>query len=216
MVSKRNDGMTNGHSATALVLAGGKSRRMKTNKALLPLEGSLLIERILVQLRPRFSEILLCVSKEKQYDFLGFPQVVDDKPFQGPLGAILTGLRASKNPVNFAIACDIPEINPELMKHMFAFTESYDIVVPTTGFGKYEPLFAFYNTNTIPAIENLLAERQRRLSLLFSLCRTCYVRMDDASWYFNLNTVEDVKRYQYYSARKKRRPSSTETPQMSL
>jgi len=208
--------MTDSQPAAALVLAGGKSSRMKTNKAFLPLEGSLLIERIIAQLKPRFSEILLCVTKEKQYDFLGFPQVVDDNPFQGPLGAILSGLRASKNRVNFAIACDIPEINPELMTHMFAFTESYDIVVPTTGFGMHEPLFAFYNTNTIPFIENLLAERQRRLSLLFSLCRTCYVPMDDTSWYFNLNTVEDLKRYQYYSAMKKRRPSSTERPQMSL
>jgi len=159
------------YQATALVFAGGKSRRMGTEKAFIPIQGTLLTEKVLSQLKSSFSEILLCVSSEGKYDFLNTPHVVDDQPCRGPLGALLSGLRASDKFANFALACDIPEVNPDLVKKMFEFSKSCDIVVPTTGFGKYEPLFAFYNKNVIFDIENLLAGAQRRLSLLFSRCR---------------------------------------------
>lgn len=190
------------YSATALVLAGGTSNRMGINKAFVPIQGTMLIERVLFQLEPLFSEILLCVSGKKPCEFLNISQVVDDQPFQGPLRAILSGLRASNSSINFAVACDIPDINQEFLEQMFSFTKSSDIVVPLTGQGKYEPLFAFYNKKIIPVIENLLDKGQRKLSLLFSRCLTRYVWMNDKSWYFNLNTLDDLKKYEHRAARK--------------
>lgn len=183
---------------TALLLAGGKSNRMRVNKVFLPVQGSMLIKRVLCQLKPLFDEILLCVSSRKGYDFLNCPSVVDEKPLEGPLGAILSGLRASTNPVNFVIACDIPEINQEFLNRMARHAESFDIVVPVTGEGKYEPLFAFYNKRIIPVIENLLKRGHRKVNLLFSFCCTHYIWMHDQSWFFNLNTWEDFKKYKQY------------------
>ena len=133
-------------SATALVLAGGKSNRMQINKALIPFQGSLLIERIHTQLYTQFSEILMCVSDKRQYDFLDFPQVVDDQPFQGPLVAMLSGLRASKNSINFVIACDIPEINPE---HILCREFDIPSAIVLVQFPKDEPCSGIHNTPVI-------------------------------------------------------------------
>jgi len=193
--------------ATALVFAGGRNRRMGRDKAFIPIRGMPLIERILSQLKPRFSEILLCVSDPERYRPLGVPLVVDEKPSLGPLGALLTGLRTSRNDVNFAVACDIPEISFTFLDHMLESSRNRDIVVATTGVGKYEPCFALYHKNIIPVIEDLLDRGRRRMNLLFPLCRTHYLKIPDDSWYFNLNRVEDLKRYEIYAAETMRRES---------
>ena len=196
------------YTATALVFAGGRNRRMGRDKAFIPVRGMPLIEKILSQLKPRFSEILLCVSDAERYRRLGVPLVVDEKPSRGPLGALMSGLRASRNEVSFAVACDIPEIDPAFLDHMFGFVGDYDIVVPTTGFGKYEPCFALYKKSLIPVIEDLLDRERCKMNLLFSLCRTRCVRIPDDSWYFNLNREEDLKRYENHMAEKEQHERS--------
>jgi len=180
---------------------------MGRDKAFIPIQGTPLIEKVLSQLKPCFSEILLCVSDTGRYQYLDIPQVIDEKPFLGPLGALLAGLRSSGSMVNFAIACDIPEIDPAFLEYMFEFTRNHDIVVPTTGFGKYEPCFALYSKNIIPVIEDLLNRERCKMNLLFPLCRTRYVKIPNNSWYFNLNREEDLRRYERYAAGKNQNES---------
>jgi molybdopterin-guanine dinucleotide biosynthesis protein A len=120
---------------------------------------------------------------------------VDKEPGQGPLRGILTGLQASAHPVTFVMACDIPEINAPFLQKMMTFTGQYDIVVPVTGEGKYEPLFAFYHRRLIPAIETLLEQGVRKVIELYPPHRVKSIPMEARDWYYNLNTIEDYRGY---------------------
>ncbi len=189
--------MKNQNKMSAIILAGGESKRMKGDKAMLRVSGHRLIEKIARDIEPYFQEIIISISTNcaDMYNFLPFRVVADKELNQGPLMGILTGLQASKHPVNFVIACDIPEINLSFLQKMTAFTKDYDIVVPVSGKEMFEPLFAFYHQRVIPHIEDLLNLGVRKITKLFPLCRVKYIPLEGEDWYYNLNTDEDYERY---------------------
>jgi molybdopterin-guanine dinucleotide biosynthesis protein A len=179
----------------AIILAGGRSRRMRREKPLLPVDGHPLIETIIAQLRPRFRTILISAGSREAFAFLGLPVVVDAAPGQGPLLAILSALRASPCPTNFVIACDIPVIHIPFLERILALAPRCEIVVPRYRDGKFEPLFAAYARSVIPAIEKQVSGGDRRISSLFQACRTGFVPMDGEEWFRNLNTIEEYHDY---------------------
>jgi molybdopterin-guanine dinucleotide biosynthesis protein A len=180
---------------SAIILAGGKSARMKENKAFLPIQGIPLIQRIGQNLEHHFQEIIISAQSLELFDFLPYRVVTDEQPDQGPLMGILGGLEASANPVNFLIACDIPEIDIPFLQEMMAYTNQFEIVVPMSGEDKYEPLFAFYNKSLIPRIKNLLNQHTRQVNKLFPLTQVKYIPLENTGWYYNLNSTEDYQRY---------------------
>ncbi len=182
-------------NTSAIILAGGESARINGNKALLPVSGITIIEKIINDIKPYFGEILISAQSRELFAFLPHRIVVDEKLNAGPLMGILSGLRASKNAVNFVIACDIPEVNFNFIEKLNSYTDEYDIVVPVSGKNKFEPLFAFYNKNLIPKIEKLLIQKQNKISKLFLKCQTKYIPMKNNGWYYNLNSIENYKIY---------------------
>lgn len=168
---------------------------MKENKALMPIQGVPLIQRISQNLENYFQEIIISAQSMELFDFLPYQVVVDEQPDQGPLMGILCGLEASANPINFVIACDIPEINIPFLHRMMAYTNQYEIVVPVSGEDKYEPLFAFYNKSVIHRIKNLLKQQIRQINKLFPLAQVKYIPLENTGWYYNLNSSEDYRRY---------------------
>ncbi|MCK5056130.1 MAG: molybdenum cofactor guanylyltransferase [Candidatus Aminicenantes bacterium] len=187
--------MNKHYNVGAIILAGGKATRMNGDKALLPVSGVKLIEKVARNLEPYFGEILISARSKEMFDFLPYPVVGDERPGCGPLMGILSALRVSGNPINFVIACDIPEVNIDFLEKMTAFIDSYDIVVPTSGENKFEPLFAFYSKKLIPIIEDLLNQGIRKINRLYPKCRTKYVPFDNDGWYHNLNTMADYLDY---------------------
>lgn len=180
----------------AIVLAGGRSRRMSREKSLLlDNNGRPLIETIIAQLRPCFSAIMISAGDKKKFAFLDLPVIVDEVPGQGPLTAILTALRASPRAGNFIMACDIPVIHIPFIKKILARSRRYEIVVPRYRDGKFEPLFAFYHRSIIAAIERQIGTGDLRISSLFRTCRTKFVAMDGQKWFRNLNTLEEYHAY---------------------
>jgi len=180
---------------TAVILAGGKSRRMKGHKALLPVSGLRLIEKVARNIEDYFQEILISAHSKELFDSLPYRVVIDNQRDQGPLMGILSGLQACATPVNFVIACDIPEIDTSFFQQMITYTGEYEIVVPVTGENKFEPLFAFYNKNLIPRIEDLLNHQTRQIIKLFPMARVKYIPMADNGWLYNLNTESDYRDY---------------------
>ena len=179
----------------AIILAGGKSARMKMDKALLPISGVPMIEKIAHDLEPHFREIIICADFVSKYGFLPFRVIADEEPGTGPLMGILSGLRVSSCAINFVMACDIPEINIPFIEQMKEYANNYDIVVPQTGEALVEPLFAFYNRTVIPGIERLLTQGTRKVIELYGMYATKYVHMPDTGWLHNLNTSEEYEKY---------------------
>jgi len=183
--------------ATAIILAGGDSRRMGIDKSMLSIKGQSIIEVICEQLRGSFDEILISANQVDKFAFLGFKVVPDKVPERGPLMGIASALEASANEYNFVVACDIPKINLSCVNKMLteAIESRADIIIPVTGKEKYEPLFAIYRKSALEAINKTLSSGKNKITDVFSSCRVKYINMESADWFINLNTVADYEEF---------------------
>jgi len=184
--------------ATAIIMAGGSSHRMGTDKSVLPIEGQPMVEHICEQLRNSFTQILISANDVEKLAFLGFEVIKDKIPGQGPLMGIASALEASANELNFVVACDIPHINLGCVREMLmeAVRSGVDVVVPTTGDERYEPLFAVYRKSVLEAINEVLSSGGCKISDVFTRCRVRYIELGDAEWFTNLNTTAEYKEFQ--------------------
>jgi molybdopterin-guanine dinucleotide biosynthesis protein A len=105
---------------TGVILAGGASSRMGSNKALLPYRGGVFVEAIFRQLRRLFPEVLLVTNSPEQYQFLPCRKVPDIFPGHGALAGIHAGLHHSYTDAIFVVACDMPYLNPALIRAVAA------------------------------------------------------------------------------------------------
>ncbi|MCX6569025.1 MAG: molybdenum cofactor guanylyltransferase [Candidatus Aminicenantes bacterium] len=196
-----------GKPMTAIVLAGGRGLRMKADKAGLPVGGRTLLEHVLGQLEPHFSEILISVSPGQKIRFAAGRTVEDGIPGQGPLGGILAGLKAAASDACAVVACDIPDVNIPLLRSLARAGGDAEIAVPIGPAGHFEPLFAVYRKSVVPDVEALLQAGERSVIPLFGRCRTTVLRIEDMAWLRNLNTRMDYESYvQSLAARQARSP----------
>jgi molybdopterin-guanine dinucleotide biosynthesis protein A len=182
----------------------GKSSRMGSNKAFLKLKGKTFIERQIDLLREIFNEITISANTPSEYKRLNIPIIQDIYPNKGPLGGIHTALITSKSFYTFVLACDMPFVEIDLIKHLKSFLEGHDVVVPESKKG-LEPLHAFYSKNCIAPIKKELDNNNLRVISFFPQVKVKVVKLDSltSSGKFknsikNLNTAEEYK-----SAKKK-------------
>lgn len=185
----------NGNPLTLMVLAGGSSRRMKRDKALLPVDGTTLIEYIIDQVKDRFAEILISVSNPDKYDFLPYKIVVDEQPGLGPMMGIQSTLQVSNSEKNFIIGCDIPKVDLSFVEDMVKRTEDFEIVVPVSEGKRLEPLFAIYSKTVQGEMKRLLDSGTTSLLPLFEVCQTHYMTIEKSAWFKNLNTMQDYQTF---------------------
>lgn len=177
--------------ATAIIMAGGDSARMGQDKSMLLIEGQPMIKYIYDQLHPHFNQILISSNDISKYSFPGVKVVPDKVTGQGPLAGIASALKASANELNFVTACDIPQVDTDLMKMMLRDCRDFDAVVPRIGQSRYEPLFAVYKKDTLAAIEAALLSGNNRIIDALNSCRVKYIDLTDTEQIKNLNTMSD-------------------------
>ncbi len=136
---------------TGIVLAGGDSKRMGENKALLKLCDKPVIEWAVEKIKKTASEVIIVTDKDNLYDDLADKIISDKIQCEGknPMVGIFSGLSTSTNDYNLVVACDMPFLNVHLIRAMYqvAYQDEYDVVVPRIN-GYLEPLCAIYNRNT--------------------------------------------------------------------
>ena len=181
--------------ATVIIMAGGSSTRMGTDKSMLPIESTPIIERTCERLSTCFEQILISADNKDKFKFLGFEVVPDKIPEQGPLMGIASALEASSNEFNFVIACDIPHIELRYVRRIIseAVNSQADIAVPVAGDGQYEPLFAVYRKNALRAINKVLSSSGRKISDVFALCNV--KKIDLGADLVNLNTTAEYEEF---------------------
>ena len=148
---------------TAIILAGGQSRRMGTDKALLPYLGKPLIQYS-IDLALYFTENIIISTNREETGRLGFPVVKDKFPLKAPLAGIHAGLSASKTDWNLVLTCDMPNVSVQLINYLLSMLEENSELVLPGHHGYAEPLCGFYHRNLIPLIESNF--RQNKLSPL--------------------------------------------------
>lgn len=187
--------------AGAIILSGGQSSRMGTNKALLPFNEKTNIERIKDELSSLFDEIILVTNQPEDYSFLNIKMVSDVYPGKGPLAGIHAGLAASDYEENIVVACDMPFVSAELAGTLVQNLKHYDAMVPVIG-GRKHPLFAAYQKRIVAEIEKCLQEDRLRMIHLLEKLNVRYPEEVDLQAYcdgsleeifFNMNVPEEYE-----------------------
>jgi len=181
--------------ATAIIMAGGRSRRMGQDKTILEINGTPVIKYVFDQLRLHFDQILVSSSNMAKYSFLGVEVVPDEVANKGPLVGIASALRISRNDTNFVIACDIPEVDIGLVRQLVKKSRNFDAVMPQTGPSQYEPLFAVYKKSTLAAIDESIISGNYKILDPLKKCKVNYVKLPRAEQIKNLNTMNDYLQF---------------------
>lgn len=179
---------------TGIILAGGKSLRMGTDKALLKFNGQPLLQRAIDFCRP-WCQTILVSSNEPEHRKFGCEIVPDEFQNCGPLGGIYSCLQKSKTDWNFVLSIDTPFVEPAFFPFLVSVAENYDAIVPCHNDG-VEPLIALYHKRCSPVILNQLKSGHFKTQDFLMTAITCFV--DSQSWvnqhpriFFNLNRPED-------------------------
>ncbi|MFV1958159.1 MAG: molybdenum cofactor guanylyltransferase [Planctomycetota bacterium] len=152
----------------ALVLCGGRSRRMGLDKATLPFGGETLLQRVVRRLAPVVGETVVVAGPDQALPPLpaGVRVARDDVPEQGPLAGIAAGLAVATADALYATGCDVPFLCPAVARRLFDRLEGHDAAVLVQD-GFVHPLAAVYRRAVRPAAVRLLAAgRPRPLHLL--------------------------------------------------
>src|SRR3989338_6940699 len=160
---------------TAIILAGGESSRMGTDKAFLKIGNQPLIKRQIGVLRKIFEKIIIVTNSLPKYrGYKGIKIISDIIPHHGPLGGIYSGLLASSSTYNFVVACDMPFINQGLIRYIIRNRDNYDIIIPKID-RKYHPLFGMYSKNCLPIIEKRIKQQRLKVSSIFLKVKTNFI-----------------------------------------
>lgn len=187
--------------AGAIILAGGKSSRMKTNKALLKFDEKTNIERIKDELKQVFDDIILVTNNPEIYQFLNIKTVTDHFPGSGPLAGLHAGLEASDYEENIVVACDMPFVSAELAASLVKALKHHDAVVPVIH-GRQHPLFAAYQTRISREVKARIEDGQLRMKHLLDELDVRYLEEEDLQLYcdgnlerifFNMNHPEEYE-----------------------
>jgi len=199
-------------SASAVILVGGRSARMGQPKATLRFGNLTLIERTVAELARAFDEIVVVAAPESEaieLPALGVATIVhDEDAYQGPVGALARGLRASRHELAFACSCDLPMLRSEVASWMLSLADGYDAVIPRVG-ERLQPLHAVYRRRCADILDAMLSRGEHRLSAVADVVNARivaeaeYRRADpDALSCFNINTPDDYARALKLSAMK--------------
>jgi molybdopterin-guanine dinucleotide biosynthesis protein A len=185
---------------TGVVLAGGRSRRYGKNKALVKVEGVPLIERALHAMGSIFDHVIIITNTPDAYAYLNIPMFPDIIKGLGPLGGIYTGLKAIPDPAGFFVACDMPFLNTDLIRHLAAIRDDFDVVVPRIS-GWIEALHGLYAKRCGGSIERLIHSGTYQIFQFFSAVSVRFVDEDevrrfdaDLKSFLNINTPDELRR----------------------
>jgi len=174
----RGQGSRQPSPISAVVLAGGRARRLGRDKATIKLGGETLVQRA-VRLVSALSGDPMVVGRADQQSQLaqqirGARILSDVEPFTGVLAGIASGLTAARHDWCLVVACDMPFVRPDLVRYMMSLREGYDAVVPRLEVG-LEPLLSLYHKNCLPALWRALKLGERRVVSFYAPQRVRYV-----------------------------------------
>lgn len=187
-------------ATTGVILAGGRSTRFGSNKALARLHGKPLIEHIADTLRGLFPSCLLVTNSPDLFEFLDFPSTGDIFQDAGPLAGLHAALRYIAAPKAFVVGCDMPMLDPDLIRFLcrLSAAEGWDAVIPWLERGP-EPLYGVYSKNALPIIEKNLRKNQRQLIRTITDLKVRQVSeaeiltvVDDLKTFHNINRLADL------------------------
>ncbi len=195
-------GLNMKNDCTGVILAGGRNSRFSgKNKALIPVAGKRILDRIYEVFTDLFDNIMLVTNDPLQYMMWDFDIVTDIFPTRSALTGIHTGLFYITTPYAFFTACDNPFLKKELVEILLDGLEpGIDIVIPETSKG-VEPLCSIYSKRCFKPIENQLLIKSFKIQQIFQMVRVKKIPENilrtvdpDLASFSNINTPDDLSK----------------------
>ena len=181
---------------SGFVLAGGASKRMGQDKALLPYNGTTLVEHVAKTVSDAAGSVALIGNPERLGN-LGLPVFPDELPGSGPASGIYTALRVSETDWNLVVACDMPAVSAEILRQLLqrAETAERNCVTATGLYGQPEPLCAVYHRRCLPALGQAIRDKRLRMRDLIKEIGAIWMPVDP-SVLANVNTPTEWSEFE--------------------
>jgi molybdopterin-guanine dinucleotide biosynthesis protein A len=184
---------------TGFAVAGGRSRRMGCDKALLRVGGVALLDHALARLREVSDDVRILCGPEARYADRGAPLVRDVSGAGAPLVGVLSGLLALERPLGLFLAVDLPHVPAGLLRALVAAAAGFDAVVPLSPGGP-EPLCAVYAKACVGPMRRALEREELRMTSFWSEVRVRQLPAaelaafgDPGALFANVNTAEEYE-----------------------
>src|SRR5437660_5025381 len=186
-------------SVAGVIVAGGRAVRMGgRDKAFAAVGGEPSAVRTIRLFHELFPQVLVASNRPERFRGLGVETVADRFPGCGPLAGIHAALLATRHPHVFVAACDMPGLDPDVIRFLLARIGGADAIVPRWE-GDVEPLHAVYAVGSLPSIEASLGVGRNAVRDVLRFLRVDYVSeaemravRGDARSLTNVNTPEEL------------------------
>lgn len=181
----------------AVVLCGGKSRRMGRDKSELMFGGQTFLDHIAEELSC-FDELIVSIDSFEKHPMIKYKALTDIYPDCGPMGGIHSALSVCKSDALFVVPCDMPLFKREFAEFLCSqLTEETDAVVPLTSDGRTHPLCAVYKKQTAAVFERYLEVGDYKMLNPLKELKTRYISVDhpeySEAWFWNINTPQEYQ-----------------------
>jgi molybdopterin-guanine dinucleotide biosynthesis protein A len=181
---------------SGFVLAGGASKRMGQDKALMPYGGTTLVEHVAKIVNEAAGSVAL-IGDPARLGHLGLPVFADELPSCGPASGIYTALRVTDTDWNLVVACDMPSISASVLRQLLHHTETAErgCVAAVGPYGQPEPLCAVYHRRYLPALTRAIRDKRFKMRDLIKEMGAVWIRVD-ASALVNVNTPAEWEKFE--------------------
>ena len=180
-----------------LIIAGGKSSRLGSDKRFVEVGGGGMLENILRKASAcDFAEKFLCVEENLPAlkilsEKFGAKMLIDEIKAAGALSGIANGLKNIKTDWALAISADMPFFDFKILKPLMNFSFA-QAIIPEVG-GRRQMLAAFYNKNLVELFYNELFSGQRKIFSAIKKVPHEILELEAEEVFFNVNTRADLR-----------------------
>ncbi|NLT14962.1 MAG: molybdenum cofactor guanylyltransferase [Clostridiales bacterium] len=186
--------------STAVILAGGESRRMKRDKLALPFGAATILASAVERFSSYFDKVYISVADPDKYSEIKAARLTDIYKGCGPMGGLHAALKSSEDEGVFLVAADLPYSDPLAAKRIIELAGESDICIMADSESRFEPLFGYYRKTVLPYVEMALTSGNYKLAALFDKIRLRVVTKEELGGLFteklllNINYPEDYER----------------------
>ena len=177
-----------------IILAGGKSSRMGTDKGLLSFRGKPMVQHIFDNLCSHFQDTII-VCNNNIYKQFEKTIITDNHNSLGPLGGIEAGLSKSKTEHNIIVSCDSPFVTIDLISYMSAhFFSSQVIFLKKEGI---HPFPGYYSKKILPSINRMIENEDLKIMNLMNYCSVLTLDCSayNSKLFINFNTSKQIRKF---------------------
>lgn len=196
--------MINKELITGLILAGGRGSRMgHVDKGLQPFRGAPMALHVMLRLAPQVGELMINANQNLgPYEGFGVAVWPDELAgFAGPLAGLQTGLSHCDTPYLVTAPCDSPFLPTDLVARLSQalLTEDAELAVAVTGEGdtrQAHPVFCLVKSTLLPHLSAYLQGGGRKVDAWYASLKVVEVHFDDEAAFRNINTLEDLRKFE--------------------